>query len=59
MNYLLEMCLVALTLATGITRSVAEQSPVAAPENSFQRRSGDAKGNQRRVASHQQRRTDA
>ena len=35
MNYLLEVCLVALTLATGITRSVAEQSPVAAPENSF------------------------
>ncbi len=37
MNHLLEVCLVALTLATGITPSVAAQSPVAAPENSFAR----------------------
>lgn len=34
MNYLLEVCLVTLTLATSIAPSVAAQSPVAAPENS-------------------------
>jgi len=34
MNYLLEVCLVALALATSITPSVAAQSPAAAPENS-------------------------
>jgi biopolymer transport protein TolR len=37
MNHLLEVCLVALTLVTGITPSVAAQSPVTAPENSFAR----------------------
>ncbi len=34
MSYLLEVCLVALTLAPGATRPVAEQPPVATPENS-------------------------
>jgi biopolymer transport protein TolR len=37
MNHLLEVCLVALTLATGITPSVAAHSPVTPPENSFAR----------------------
>jgi hypothetical protein len=32
MNYLLEVCLIALTLATGITSSVAAQSPVTIVE---------------------------
>lgn len=35
MNHPLEVCLVALTLATGITPSVVAQSPVKTPENSF------------------------
>src|ERR1700730_3301549 len=34
MKHRLEVCLVALALATGTTPSVAAQSPVAAPENS-------------------------
>ncbi len=33
MNYLLEVCLVALTLATSVTPSSVAQSAVAAPEN--------------------------
>jgi len=37
MNYLLEVCLVALTLTTGFTPIVAAQSPATAPENSFAR----------------------
>ncbi len=35
MKHLLEVCLVAAALATGITPSVTAQSPAAVPENSF------------------------
>ena len=37
MNNLLGVCLIALTLPTGITPSIAAQSQVTAPENSFAR----------------------
>lgn len=37
MSYLLEVCLVALTSAAGSSPSVAAQSPIAAPENSWAR----------------------